>query len=165
MAHFKSLCVNRLITGVICAAYNYLTVKHPALSLTFLFYYDVVFHLSLSGELGMALWKIKAKIIPRSTDFANWSCHWALQTVQSQQRATLLKVPYIQPNPGVQLWTGVRAFVILEVHKLLQRNAIINVQYGHSSLMFQQINWSDCSCSQEDSSPLSLNDFMYFYCF
>lgn len=95
MDRFKSLCVNKLITGVICAPYNYLPVKHPAHSLTFLFYYYVVFfHLFLSHEFGMALWKIKAKIIPRSTDFANWSCHWALQMVLSQQQVMGQEAPY-----------------------------------------------------------------------
>ncbi len=51
----------------------------------------VFFHLFLSHELGMALWKIKAKIIPRSTDFANWSCHWALQMVLSQRKGYVAK--------------------------------------------------------------------------
>lgn len=41
----------------------------------------------------MALWKIKAKIIPRSTDSANWSCHWAPQMVLSQQKAMWQEVP------------------------------------------------------------------------
>jgi len=56
MGHFKSPCINKLITGVICASYNYLPVKHPALSLTFLFLLlCCVFHLYLLHELGTAL--------------------------------------------------------------------------------------------------------------
>lgn len=47
MEGFKSLCFNKPITGVICALYNYLPVKHTALALTFLFYYYVVFFSSI----------------------------------------------------------------------------------------------------------------------
>ena len=48
---FKSLN-NKLITGVICAPYNYLPVKHHALSLTFLFIIILFLCLFLSQTLG-----------------------------------------------------------------------------------------------------------------
>lgn len=43
MEHFQSLRFDKLITGVICAPYNYLPVKHQALSLTFLLYFMLAF--------------------------------------------------------------------------------------------------------------------------
>lgn len=136
--HFKSLWVNKLITGVICSLYNYLPVKYPALSLTFLFYYCVAFSsVPLTRALGMVLWKIKAKIILWSTDFANWSCHFRWCTVSN--KATWQEAPCNLHNPGFQLWISVTSFVVLEAHKQPQRDAVTYAQYWHSSLCV----WAD----------------------
>lgn len=89
----------------------------------------VFFHLSLSRELGMALWEIRAKIIPCSTDFANWSCHWALQMVLSQQKSMWQEAPSNLHNPGFQLWVTVATFVVLEAHKQPRRDVITYAQY------------------------------------